>query len=79
MSNDDLPISFEPSPHYADIARAASGGKLWAEIVNSVDDLVKVLSQAIASVKTGVGAVLDLRLANAHATGGFYTQRSMKR
>ena len=76
MSNEDLHISFEPSPLYGEIARAASGGKLWAGTINSIDDLAELLPEAVESVKSGVAAVLDVRLVDAHAAGGFFTQRN---
>ena len=60
--NEDLNISFDPTPDYAGIAKAASGGSLWAGTAGNVKELQVLLPQAIESVKNGVGAVLDARL-----------------
>lgn len=72
-SNDDLHISFEPSPHYAGIAKAASGDRLWTAVTNSVDEFTRLLPAAVESVKAGRGAVLEVQLVDAHGAGGFYT------
>lgn len=61
-TNEDLNISFAPSPDYAGIAKAAAGGNLWAEHATTVDELHALLPKAIESVKNGVGAVLDAHL-----------------
>lgn len=58
-SNEELNISFAPSPHYADIAKAAAGGRLWAGRAETVGELEEMLKGAVESVKNGVGAVLD--------------------
>ncbi|KAL2043264.1 hypothetical protein N7G274_004324 [Stereocaulon virgatum] len=62
VSNEELNISFAPSPDYAGIAKAAAGGKLWAKHATTTKDLDELLPQAIESVKKGIGAVLDAHL-----------------
>ncbi|KIX10682.1 uncharacterized protein Z518_01766 [Rhinocladiella mackenziei CBS 650.93] len=64
-TNEELAISFDPSPDYAGIAWAASGHKCWAGCVKSVKELAKLLPEAISSVKAGIGAVLEVRLVDA--------------
>ncbi|KIX02487.1 uncharacterized protein Z518_08428 [Rhinocladiella mackenziei CBS 650.93] len=61
-TNEELNLSFEPSPDYAGIAKAASGGKMWAGRATSVDEFSELLPEAIKSVKEGTGAVLEVRL-----------------
>lgn len=62
VSNEELNISFAPTPDYAGIAKAASGGCCWAGVASSVEELKKVLPEAIEAVKGGVSAVLDAHL-----------------
>ena len=62
VDNKALNISFEPTPDYAGIAKAASGGKIWAETVETVGELLKMLPQAVEAVKGGRGAVLEVKL-----------------
>lgn len=59
VSNEELNISFEPSPDYANIAKAAAGGNLWAGKASSVAELLELLPQAVDSVQNGTGAVLE--------------------
>ena len=61
-TNEELNISFAPSPDYAGIAKAAAGGNLWAGRVSTVTELDKLLPEAVESVMKGVGAVLDCQL-----------------
>ncbi|KAL8973558.1 MAG: hypothetical protein Q9197_002201 [Variospora fuerteventurae] len=61
-SNEELNISFAPSPDYAGIAKAAAGGNLWAGSAGTTEELEAKLKEAIESVKGGVGAVLDAHL-----------------
>lgn len=61
-TNEELNISFAPSPDYAGIAKAAAGGNLWAGHASTVAELADLLPKAIESVKSGVGAVLDAHL-----------------
>lgn len=62
-TNEEMSLSFAPSPDYAGIAKAAAGGELFAEKVASVDKLDDVLKRAVESVKNGVTAVLDVVVA----------------
>ena len=59
MSNEELNISFAPSPDYAGVAKAAAGGRLWAGKASTVGGLEELLPRAVESVMGGVGAVLD--------------------
>ncbi|PGH18319.1 hypothetical protein AJ80_04497 [Polytolypa hystricis UAMH7299] len=61
-SNEDLNISFVPTPDYAGIAKAAAGGKLWAGRAGTVEELAELLPQAVQSVLNGTGAVLEAQL-----------------
>ncbi|KAF2772238.1 thiamine diphosphate-binding protein [Teratosphaeria nubilosa] len=62
VDNRDLNISFAPTPDYAGIAKAASGGKAWAGHTGTVEELARLLPQAVEAVKGGVCAVLDAHL-----------------
>ncbi|KAM5350834.1 hypothetical protein ACJ41O_007339 [Fusarium nematophilum] len=62
-TNKELNISFEPTPDYAGIAKAAAGGNAWAGVASTVKDLHRLLPEAIAAVKGGVSASLEVRLA----------------
>ncbi|KAL6408123.1 thiamine pyrophosphate enzyme [Ilyonectria robusta] len=64
VDNRELNISFEPSPDYAGIAKAASGGKLWSGCVTTVDELLQELPKAVAAVEGGRSAVLEVRLSD---------------
>lgn len=61
-TNEELNISFNPTPDYPGIAKAAAGGNLWAEQAGSIQELNELLPQAIESVKNGIGAVLEAQL-----------------
>ncbi|KAI9807656.1 MAG: hypothetical protein M1825_005597 [Sarcosagium campestre] len=61
-TDEELNISFAPSPDYAGIAKAAAGGNLWAERAKTVQDLDSLLPEAIKAVQSGVGAVIDAYL-----------------
>lgn len=61
-TNEELNISFAPSPDYAGIAKASAGGKLWAGRASGVEELEEALGAAVESVKRGVGAVVDAHL-----------------
>lgn len=62
VSNEELNISFAPTPDYSGIAKAASGGEFWAEHASTADELAKLLPEAIDSVLNGTSAVLDAHL-----------------
>jgi thiamine pyrophosphate-dependent acetolactate synthase large subunit-like protein len=62
VSNEELNISFTPTPDYAGIARAAAGGKLCAMKVATVEELKEALPQAIQRVEAGVNVVLEAQL-----------------
>ncbi|KAM0798143.1 thiamine pyrophosphate enzyme, N-terminal TPP binding domain-containing protein [Usnea florida] len=70
VSNEDLNISFAPSPNYAGIAKAAAGGNLWAGQASTVKELDELLPKAIEAVKGGIGAVLDAHLDGPHPGPG---------
>lgn len=61
-TNEDLNISFAPTPDYAGIAKAAAGGELWAGRASTVGELLQKLPEAIQSVKNGKAAVLEAQL-----------------
>lgn len=71
-SNEELNISFSPTPDYAGIAKAAAGGELWAGRAGTVGELSKLLPEAIQSVLSGKGAVLEAQL---DGTDGKYAPR----
>jgi len=62
VDNRELNISFEPSPDYSGIAKAASGGKAWAGCVSSVAELLEELPKAVAAVQGGRSAVLEVKI-----------------
>ncbi|KAM0334448.1 hypothetical protein ACHAQA_001475 [Verticillium albo-atrum] len=61
-SNEEINISFTPSPDYAGIAKAAAGGDLMAAKVGQVEELESVLKKAIETVQGGQSAVLDVKV-----------------
>ncbi|PYH94203.1 acetolactate synthase [Aspergillus ellipticus CBS 707.79] len=61
-TNEDLNISFAPTPDYPGIARAASGGVFWGAQAATVAELQALLPQAIQSVQGGTTAVLEVQL-----------------
>ena len=68
-TNEDLNISFAPSPDYAGIAVAASGGTAWGGRARDTKTLEEVLNTAIEQVHAGHAAVVDAQLAGGQ--GGF--------
>lgn len=62
VDNKELNISFDPTPDYAGIAKAAAGGRLYAGRAGTVEELDKVLQEAVESVKAGTSAVVDCHL-----------------
>ncbi|KAF2870481.1 acetolactate synthase-like protein catalytic subunit [Massariosphaeria phaeospora] len=61
-TNEELNISFDPTPDYSGIAKAAAGGDIWASHASTAQDLEKLLPEAIKSVLGGKTAVLDAHL-----------------
>ncbi|KAJ5354613.1 Thiamine pyrophosphate enzyme C-terminal TPP-binding [Penicillium brevicompactum] len=72
-TNEDLNISFAPTPDYAGIAKAAAGGELWAGRASTVAELAQKLPDAIKSVLNGQAAVLEAQL---DGTSGKYVENS---
>lgn len=62
VDNKELNISFDPTPNYAGIAKAATGDKAWAGQVSSVAELLEELPKAIDAVKGGRCAILEVKL-----------------
>ena len=65
-SNRDLHISFDPSPDYPGIAKAAAGkcfGEskegLYTAKADTAEELERVLAEAVEAVKAGRGAVVE--------------------
>lgn len=61
-TNEEINISFEPSPDYAGIAKAAAGGEIHAARVDKASELEGVLKEAIAKVQAGQTAVVDCKV-----------------
>jgi hypothetical protein len=61
-TNEDLNISFVPTPDYAGIATAAAGGEVWGGRAATVAELARNLPEAIQSVMSGKSAVLEAQL-----------------
>lgn len=59
-TNDELAIEFDPSPDYSGIAKAASGGDIWAGKAATVAELEAKLREAVEVVKGGTSAVLEV-------------------
>jgi len=62
VDNKALNISFAPTPDYSGIAKAASGHECWAAHAGTVEDLKRLLPEAVEAVKSGRCAVLDAHL-----------------
>lgn len=62
VSNEELNISFAPTPDYAGIAKAAAGGNCWAGQAGTAEELETKLKEAVEAVKGGMSAVLDAHL-----------------
>lgn len=71
-TNEDLNISFAPTPDFAGIAKAAAGGELWAERASTVMELAQKLPEAIQNVLNGQTAVLEVQF---DGTDGKYVER----
>ncbi|KAN0071153.1 Thiamine pyrophosphate enzyme, N-terminal TPP binding domain containing protein [Elaphomyces granulatus] len=61
-TNEELNISFVPTPDFAGIAKAAAGGELWAGRAGTVKELSDRLPAAVDSVNHGMTAVLEAQL-----------------
>lgn len=59
VDNRELNISFDPSPDYSGIAKAASDGNIHAARVKDNAELERVLKEAIEVVRGGTSAVID--------------------
>lgn len=63
VDNKALNISFDPTPDYAGIAKAAAVGKCWIGRVSNLKDLVEQLPLAVKAVREeGISAVLECKL-----------------
>ncbi|KAJ5362557.1 hypothetical protein N7541_003401 [Penicillium brevicompactum] len=62
VDNHELNISFDPSPDYSGIARAASDGNIHAARVKDLAELVPALQEAIEIVRGGTSAVIDAHI-----------------
>ncbi|KAJ9642683.1 hypothetical protein H2204_002331 [Knufia peltigerae] len=62
VSNEDLNISFAPTPDYSGIAKSAAGGNAFAGVVQSAADLQRLLPEAVETVRSGTSAILEVRL-----------------
>ncbi|KAH7121474.1 thiamine pyrophosphate enzyme [Dactylonectria macrodidyma] len=60
VSNSELNISFDPSPDYSGIAKAAADGQIYGARIRLADQLQPKLEEAIRSVQSGTSAVLDV-------------------
>ena len=63
-SNEEINISFDPSPDYSGIAKAAADGDIFAARVSERSELEDVLKKAIAHVENGQSAVVDVKVAS---------------
>ncbi|EJT69810.1 acetolactate synthase [Gaeumannomyces tritici R3-111a-1] len=61
-TNEELNISFDPVPDYSGIAKAAADGDLFTARVGKADEFEAVLKDAIAAVKGGQSAVVDVKV-----------------
>ncbi|KAJ9661161.1 hypothetical protein H2198_002105 [Neophaeococcomyces mojaviensis] len=63
VDNKALNISFDPTPDFSGIAKAAAGGRCWAGCVRTLKELVDQLPLAVKAVKEdGICAVLECKL-----------------
>ncbi|KAK1819865.1 hypothetical protein LTR12_005740 [Friedmanniomyces endolithicus] len=62
VDNRALNISFAPTPDYSGIAKAASGGECWAGSAGTVEELARLLPEAVEAVKGGRCAILEGQL-----------------
>ncbi|CAI7654133.1 unnamed protein product [Penicillium bialowiezense] len=62
VDNHELNISFDPSPDYSGIAKAASDSSIHAARVKHLAELVPALQEAIKVVRGGTSAVIDAHI-----------------
>jgi hypothetical protein len=62
ISNEELNISFATTPDYSGIAKAGSGGKCYAAIAHTAEELEKIVTEAVKVVQGGVSAVIDAHI-----------------
>ncbi|KAK0388021.1 hypothetical protein NLU13_4265 [Sarocladium strictum] len=62
-TNEELNISFSPTPDFSGIAKAAAGGRAWAGVVSSAKELRDMLPEAVKAVEGGISAIMEVRLA----------------
>lgn len=67
VDNKALNISFEPTPDYPGIAKAATSGHAWTGTVSTVQELLDELPQAVKAVEGGRCAVLEVKIGEAPA------------
>lgn len=61
-SNEEINISFDPTPDYAGIAAAAGAGDVHALRVGKTEELASVLKDAVAKVQAGKTTVVDCKV-----------------
>ncbi|GKT49739.1 uncharacterized protein ColSpa_09920 [Colletotrichum spaethianum] len=61
-TNEDLNISFSPTPDFSGIAKAAAGGEAWAGVANSARDLKTMIPEAVEAVQNGISVIMEVRL-----------------
>ncbi|KAM6476682.1 thiamine pyrophosphate enzyme, N-terminal TPP binding domain-containing protein [Trichoderma sp. SZMC 28011] len=61
-TNEEMNISFSPSPDYAGIAAAAGAGDIHALKATKASELESILRDAVAKVKAGKTAVVDCKV-----------------
>ncbi|EXJ70641.1 uncharacterized protein A1O5_06712 [Cladophialophora psammophila CBS 110553] len=69
-SNRDLHISFDPSPDYAGIAKAAGGDMVWTGVAETTGDFAATIKEAIQLVKSGRTAVVECKIPGIDPTVG---------
>ncbi|KAL7921217.1 thiamine pyrophosphate enzyme, N-terminal TPP binding domain-containing protein [Trichoderma austrokoningii] len=61
-TNEEMNISFNPTPDYAGIAAAAGAGDICAMKVTNASNLEAILREAVAHVKAGKTTVVDCKV-----------------
>jgi len=65
VDNKALNISFEPTPDFSGIAKAAAGGRCWTGVVRTIEELLRELPHAVKAVRDdGICAVMEVKLAD---------------